>query len=209
MFLRKLGFTVVHSEKRPRYFRLHINLGNDNPGIRPSIEAPISRVPVPDKIELQHHIRLGDPRKSLRHIGFCIYCGNPFFSTRSTGRPTDEHIIPQGLGGSLVLEDASCADCANIINKFEGDIQNNLLFEARKHLGVKGKNRGRRKSLSTRTPYVISTCHGKDSRIELELNNHPAIVTLPNLYGPGILIPQRTGFNGAFSSSVNQEKLAP
>ncbi len=42
----------------------------------------------------------------------CIYCG-------STVALSDEHIIPLGLGGRLILPKASCAICREAASKFE------------------------------------------------------------------------------------------
>lgn len=42
----------------------------------------------------------------------CIYCG-------STVGLSDEHIIPLGLGGRLILPKASCATCREATSKFE------------------------------------------------------------------------------------------
>ena len=49
-------------------------------------------------------------------VGRCIYCGatEPPLGAR---RFTDEHIIPLALGGNLILQEASCTDCAAIINR--------------------------------------------------------------------------------------------
>ena len=53
-------------------------------------------------------------RKILNRIGRCIYCG----SRRDL---TSEHIIPYGLGGEFILQEASCKKCATITSQFEGD----------------------------------------------------------------------------------------
>ncbi len=52
--------------------------------------------------------------------GRCIYCG------RSDVALTDEHIIPLALQGFLVLDKASCTECAKVINSFEGPIIGSL-----------------------------------------------------------------------------------
>ncbi|WP_217539485.1 HNH endonuclease, partial [Stenotrophomonas sp. GbtcB23] len=49
----------------------------------------------------------------LAPVGASIYCG------ATDGRLTEEHIIPKGLGGTLVLPQASCDDCAAITSLFE------------------------------------------------------------------------------------------
>jgi HNH endonuclease len=46
--------------------------------------------------------------------GACIYCG-------TTGvKLTDEHIVPYSLGGSHVLRDASCLQCADELPEIYG-----------------------------------------------------------------------------------------
>jgi HNH endonuclease len=54
----------------------------------------------------------------------CIYCG-------STEDLTDEHIIPYGLGGDLVLPKASCRACATITSDFERRVQRGFMLEGR------------------------------------------------------------------------------
>jgi len=44
-------------------------------------------------------------------VGRCIYC------LSDTKPLTDEHIVPAGLGGNIILVDASCGDCQCEINK--------------------------------------------------------------------------------------------
>lgn len=47
----------------------------------------------------------------------CIYCGS------EEQNLTDEHIIPFGLGGKLVLPKSSCKSCAKITSQFEMESQ--------------------------------------------------------------------------------------
>lgn len=51
-------------------------------------------------------------------VGRCIYCG-------ASAKLSDEHVIPRGLGGDLVLARASCPRCAEITSRFERDILRN------------------------------------------------------------------------------------
>ncbi len=48
-------------------------------------------------------------------VGRCIYCG-------TSAKLSDEHVIPRGLGGNLVLARASCPRCAEITSRFERNI---------------------------------------------------------------------------------------
>lgn len=75
----------------------------------------------------------------LPPVGTCIYCGF------TAGRLTDEHIIPQGLGGTLVLEMASCDPCAQVTSRFEMDALRGFLDHGRQALGIKGRKSHKRK----------------------------------------------------------------
>src|SRR4051812_30550232 len=48
----------------------------------------------------------------------CIYCGASVYSStrKALGK---EHIVPEGTGGTLILENASCKECERIINTSE------------------------------------------------------------------------------------------
>jgi HNH endonuclease len=61
---------------------------------------------------------LGHRAKVFSPVGFCIYCG-------AKGDLGEEHIIPFGLGGNLILPDASCSQCSDITGaQVEGAILN-------------------------------------------------------------------------------------
>lgn len=53
-------------------------------------------------------------------IGHCIYCGAITDLTR-------EHVFPYSLGGTWVLQDASCRTCAGITKKFEELVSRKML----------------------------------------------------------------------------------
>lgn len=53
------------------------------------------------------------PTQTLPPVGKCIYCGNADDLRR-------EHIVPYGLGGNLVLPQASCKVCEAITCRIEG-----------------------------------------------------------------------------------------
>src|SRR6266704_6251703 len=73
--------------------------------------------------------------KEIR-IGKCIYCGT------SEGRLTREHVIPRGLNGEFVLQEACCDRCKKIIDSVETKVLRETLRPARAHMGFRtyGKN---------------------------------------------------------------------
>jgi hypothetical protein len=61
---------------------------------------------------------LGKRVKVFKPVGFCIYCG-------SKENLSEEHIIPFGLGGNLILPASSCGKCADVTGRqVEGAILN-------------------------------------------------------------------------------------
>lgn len=97
---------------------------------------------------------------SRRHlIGKCVYCG-------STDLLTDEHAIPQGIGGKIVLELGSCEECRRSIHKFEDFVLSVNLGPAKHALGISGKpgakarfNIGVRRPDETRYVAKVSVQH--------------------------------------------------
>src|SRR4051812_37896737 len=70
----------------------------------------------------------------------CIYCG------RGDIQLTDEHIVPFALGGSHLLQKASCLVCADITKKFEQDVARGLWGDARASYGAPTRRKKERKS---------------------------------------------------------------
>jgi hypothetical protein len=72
--------------------------------------------------------------KVVSTVGKCIYCN-------STRNLSDEHIIPYGLGGNIVLAKASCSQCAQMTSKFEMDIQRELFISLRSAIKLPSRKR--------------------------------------------------------------------
>ena len=79
--------------------------------------------------------------KSYMPVGRCIYCGSPEWSAGQVRKLGDEHIIPEGLGGKLLLPEASCKDCEGLTSKFELEWLRSAFYTVRvqKGLGKKKK----------------------------------------------------------------------
>jgi hypothetical protein len=68
-------------------------------------------------------------------VGRCIYCG-------STEPPlTDEHVIPEGLGGRELLREASCERCEKTTGRFEQIVMRESAWGLRRALGMRGTKR--------------------------------------------------------------------
>lgn len=55
----------------------------------------------------------------------------------------DEHVLPESLGGTLVLQQAACESCERVVNDFEQPILKSILYAPRVHLGIRRKRRKR------------------------------------------------------------------
>lgn len=67
-------------------------------------------------------------------VGYCIYCG-------STERLSNEHMIPQGLGGRQQLLKASCEQCRIIIHEVETAVLDKMWSHPRTKLGLRSLRR--------------------------------------------------------------------
>lgn len=75
-----------------------------------------------------------------RVIGKCIYCG-------AADNLSREHIVPFGLNGTRVLQQASCSACASITSSFEREVLRESLGAARAVLNINSRRKkGRRAS---------------------------------------------------------------
>jgi hypothetical protein len=52
-------------------------------------------------------------------VGSCIYCGASNWSQEKPRKLGDEHIVPEGLGGELVLPESSCKSCETETSRVE------------------------------------------------------------------------------------------
>lgn len=64
--------------------------------------------------------------------GRCIYCGAP----RDL---KDEHIVPLSLGGTAVIEKASCSNCEKITSYLDGYLSRDIFNEYRSHVGIRSR----------------------------------------------------------------------
>jgi hypothetical protein len=75
--------------------------------------------------------------------GHCIYCGATQYREKDDRKLGDEHAIAEGLGGTLVLEQAACECCERLVDRFEQPILKTVLYAPRVHRGVRRKRRKR------------------------------------------------------------------
>ncbi|HTC03575.1 MAG TPA: HNH endonuclease [Xanthobacteraceae bacterium] len=113
----------------------------------------------------------------------CIYCNE----TPETPL-TLEHIIPESLGGALVIENASCAICAGQTHAFEGHACN-ILRPVRRQLGLPQKRRGAKGRESRKAErFVLMLDH---NRVKVPIEDFPALLMSLVFPFPGLLLGQK------------------
>ena len=96
----------------------------------------------------------------------CIYCG-AFQLPVGLSRFTDEHTIPFAFGGTVVLPEASCITCMEIINK---EIETPILLQDWGPVRVKRNfpSRSRRRNRSRKTTVDLKTIDGNTIRLQYQ-----------------------------------------
>ena len=144
-------------------------------------------------ITFKHDMVTSTPDIDLGTVGFCIYCGA---STNQPGinKPcADEHVIPKGLGGKLILRKASCLSCANAVGVYEGNLLRNLFHVPRRALSIRSRKHRPQ-------PITISTIvDGEEVVTELPVDMHPGTLMMPSLY-----LPQMMSFNDRIYQGVQK-----
>ncbi len=110
-------------------------------------------------------------------VGQCIYCGTTELP-KGTSRFTDEHIIPFGMGGNLILQQASCKRCQILINsQIETPVLDHEWGFMRAKRGFPSRSQRRSaKSRDKRTHVTMTALDGSPLRIPRE--DHSAPVTM-------------------------------
>ena len=115
-------------------------------------------------------------------VGSCIYCGSKEWSAGQHRRLGDEHIVPEGLGGILVLPEASCKDCERVTSQLEQEWLKSSFYSARVQKGLGKKKR--------RPPRYLPLKIQKKGRTVWEsipIEKYPAIIVTLVFHHPDIL----------------------
>lgn len=113
----------------------------------------------------------------LGKIGRCIYCG-------TTMQPLSrEHIIPFGLSGKWVLEEASCQRCADITSAVEMYVLRTQLLRPRAGLALQTR---RKRERPNRFPLEFVR-HNQIEIQELSMSEQPIFMLLPLYDWPEIV----------------------
>lgn len=138
----------------------------------------------------------------------CIYCRR----FRPEVELTKEHIIPDGIGGHLILPEASCRECARIIHQFESEVITNNFGDARDGWGIKSRKRRGKKRREIRTHYRAYSIQEYDDSVEEYPISSDMPISIffettgqPPTIFTGADVP--TGNQNLFVSGINYENL--
>jgi HNH endonuclease len=109
-------------------------------------------------------------------IGCCIYCGEKKCLS-------DEHIIPYGLGGSIVLKKASCNSCAKITSNIELRLLRGQWWPYRKLLGIQTRSGNYPKY----RPAHLVRLYAPKIPIQVKSDDYPVVVFF-DFDAPSVLI---------------------
>ncbi len=110
---------------------------------------------------MDHHV--------YESIGYCIFC------CASDVPLSKEHIIPEAIGGKLVIRHATCAKCRDVHQKFEPACLKGIMDPIRSRLGLHGK---RPKKRPKEYELRITPQNALDRYERLSLAEHPLSLQL-------------------------------
>ena len=121
--------------------------------------------------------------KQYTPAGCCIYCGAREWSPGRARKLGDEHIIPEGLGGKLLLPECACQACEKETSQVELECLRGGFFAARAQKGF-GKKRKRK-------PRYLPLSIRSDNRTVVELipiEEYPGIIVTFLFDVPDVLL---------------------
>ena len=117
--------------------------------------------------------------KIIPGFGRCIYCG----SDGGTEGLRDEHIMPFCLGGTAVIEKASCRNCEAITSRLDGYLGRRTFYELRVHTDIQTR---RPKERPTHLPATLQVGGALETRM-FPAKEQPFAVALPVWDKPEII----------------------
>lgn len=126
------------------------------------------------------------PAKTYDSVGCCIYCGN-------NTDLSDEHIIPYGFGGRMVLPKSSCKSCSELTSEFERTCLRTMFGPLHMLYDLPSR---RRKDRPKTLPLKVKYKPGDDwTRLPVNREEYPFLVLFPYFVMPDLLSGYETASN--------------
>jgi hypothetical protein len=110
-------------------------------------------------------------------IGRCIYCGSSRYS-KEKAKLALEHIIPEGLSGVLLFQEASCQACERITGRVEAKVLRNHLLGPRWSMRLRSKTRASKRNRNIR---LSALENGVERQVEIDADESPSVLLLMHL----------------------------
>lgn len=108
----------------------------------------------------------------------CVYCG-------SLEELTDEHVIPLGLGGKIILPNSSCSECSTITSVFELTCLRKMYGPLRQLYSLPSR---RKKLQPKKIPLKVKfTPTDEWQYIPIEQSEYPFLITFPYFKMPELI----------------------
>lgn len=124
------------------------------------------------------HLAPGSPAPTYGPFKECIYCGSKIYSHRPNIRKSPlgaEHVIAEGLWGTLELAEASCQECEQATGAVvEGMVLGKTLKAIRVHLRLKKSGSGP----PPKTLPLEATIFGQQKTIEVPIEDYPILFAM-------------------------------
>jgi hypothetical protein len=130
-------------------------------------------------------------------VGKCIYCG-------ANEGLSDEHVIPYGLGGVLVLPAASCRACSEVTSALELRLLRRTWWPYRRALGLTTR---RPKEQPEDFPVRLKPKSGGPIEARLRASDHPILTLL--LFPPPAMLQAEQTNDAPVAGKVVIRRVAP
>ncbi len=135
-------------------------------------------MPTPNAVPPLHGYLPSQAAHTYKAVGRCIYCG-------STHQLSDEHIIPLGLGGRLVLPEASCSICSTKTSRLERTCLRTMYGPLRMLYGLPTRRKkGRPDTLQLKVKRAETS---EWEYVQVAQERYPFLITFPYFEAPGAL----------------------
>jgi hypothetical protein len=140
---------------------------------------------------------MGEAKRRDQRIGRCIYCNASEGLTR-------EHVLPFGLGGDLVLRDASCPSCSRETSKLELRLLRGHWWPYRQFLGLPSRRSG---EIVPDLPVKIKRVDGTEINATLPMVEQSVALVLE--FDPPSMLSGNTREEEPSAPRVYMKTLAP